>query len=106
MIKKTIFKYVIFVAAAIILLSVGKDIIVKISVERGVEFITGLKLSMGGFRIGVIDPAVDIRNLRLNNPAGFKDPVMADMPEIYMAYDLIPAFKGEIHIRKARLYLK
>ena len=96
---------IILVGALVVLLvlSFAKDLIVKASVEKGTELVTGLKLSIGSFRVGLINTLVDIKNLRLFNPAGFKDRTMIDMPEIYVDYDLGAILGGKIHLTKVRL---
>ena len=97
---------IIAVAVALIIVSAGKDLIIKTSVEKGVEMVTGLKLAIGGFRAGLLNSLVDIRNLKLHNPAGFKDPLMADVPRIYIAYDLPAYLRGVTHLKDVRLDLK
>ncbi len=94
------------IVVVIAVLAFAKDMVIKMSVEKGVELVTGLKLSMGTLRVGIIKTLVDIRNLRLFNPANFKDRVMLDMPEIYVAYDLPALMKGKVHLSEARIALK
>lgn len=94
------------VVAALIAVTVGKDLIIKASVEKGVEVVTGLKLTIGGFRTGILASIVDIRDLKLQNPAGFKDRTMADVPGIYIAYDLPAILRGATHLKEVRLDLK
>lgn len=97
---------IIAIAVAVIIVSIGKDLIIKTAVEKGVELVTGLKLTIGGFRAGILNSVIDIRKLDLHNPAGFKDPLMADVPEVYVAYDLPAIIKGNIHLKEVRLDLK
>ncbi len=103
---KKLFIAIIIIMTALLILSVTKDIIIKTSVEKGVEFVTGLKLSIQSFRAGVLRSVVDIKNIKLFNPPGYKDPMMADVPEIYVDYDLGAIMKGKVHLPKARINLK
>ncbi len=96
----TVVMVVIFVAA------LAKDIIIKVSIEKGVELVTGLKLDIGGLNVGVLRPIVDIKNLKLLNPANFPDKTMIDMSGIYVNYDLPAIISGKIHLREVRLALK
>ncbi|MBU0895276.1 MAG: hypothetical protein KJ584_01625, partial [Candidatus Omnitrophica bacterium] len=60
-------KYAKIVAAVVIIIFVAafaKDAIIKVSVEKGVELVTGLKLSIGGLNVGVFKPVVNIKNLK------------------------------------------
>lgn len=94
------------ILAAILVLAAAKDLIIKTSVENGVEFVTGLKLSMASLRAGIINTVVDIKNLRLFNPAGFLDRTMLVMPEIYVNYNLPAILGGKIHLPEARIAMK
>ncbi|MDO8525410.1 MAG: hypothetical protein Q7S07_02860, partial [Candidatus Omnitrophota bacterium] len=67
---------------------------------------TGLTLKMGSFKAGLINTTVDIKNLKLFNPPGFKDRLMIDMPRIYVDYDLPAIIKGKIHLTELRLNLR
>ncbi len=83
-----------------------KDVIVKVSVERAVEYVTGLKLRIHSFHVGILNPVVRIRGLVLYNPRQFPEKVMAEMPEIYIDYDLPAILRNDIHLREIRIALK
>jgi len=94
------------ILAFFFILGISKDLIVKVAVEKGVEVVTGLKLNMSAFRVGIFNSVVDIRDLKLFNPSGFQDRTMVDMPQIYVAYDLPSMFTGKVHLKKVSIYLK
>jgi hypothetical protein len=89
-----------------VLVFLAKDAIIKTSVEKGVELVTGLPLTMQSFKVGIVNTMVGIKGLMLHNPKGFNDNVMIDMPEIYVHYDLPAIFKGMIHLQEVRLDLR
>lgn len=97
---------IISILAALVVVSVLKDFVVKVVVEKGVEVVTGLKLSVRSFNVGIFRTAVSIRSLKLFNPKSFKDRIMIDMPLVYVSYDLPAIIGGKIHLRKAVLDLK
>ncbi|MFA5144251.1 MAG: hypothetical protein WC522_08855 [Candidatus Omnitrophota bacterium] len=102
-------KWMVVVAgilAMLLVLGAAKDLVIKIAVESGAQIATGLKLKIGGFRVGILNTLVDIRNLRILNPAGFKDKNMLNMPEIYVDYDLGAIFKGKVHLTEARINMQ
>ena len=103
--KKIIF-IVVGTFIALVIISVIKDMVIKISVEKGVEFVTGLPLSTKGFNVGIARTVVNIRGLELFNPKSFKDRMMLDMPEIYVDYDLPAIIGGKVHLRNVRLDMK
>lgn len=94
------------VIAIAIVLSFIKDIVIKISAEKGVELVTGLPLRIQSFRLGLIRQLIGIKRLVLFNPRGFRDRVMLDMPEIYINYDLPAVIKGVIHLEDMRINVK
>ncbi len=96
----------VVIVVAVFIAAIAKDTIIKISVEKGAEIVTGLKLSIGGLNVGIFKPVVDIRNLRLLNPRNFPDKTMIEMPEIYVKYDLPAILGGKIHLPEVRLALK
>ena len=102
------FLIMLLVAGGVVffIFSLAKDIIIKTSVEKGVELVTGLKLTIGSLNVGIFKPAVAIKNLALLNPAGFSDRAMLDMPEIYVNYDLLAILGGNIHLPEVGLGLK
>ena len=98
----------IIVIALIAVLALGfiKNSAAKFAVESAAEIVTGLKLRMGGMDLGIINTSVKIKNLKLYNPAGYKDRVMIDMPGAYVKYDLMSIFSGKVHIEDMAIYLK
>jgi len=96
----------VYALAAFLVLAVVKDVVIKVVVEQGVGIVTGLKLKMGSFKVGLINTLVDIRNLRLLNPPNFKDRDMVNMPRIYVAYDLPAIIGGKIHLKDIVINLK
>jgi len=97
---------VVWVVVALFALSIAKDLIVKISVEKGVEFATGLKIGIRSMNVGIFKTAVRIKGLKVFNPRQFKDRLMVDMPEIYVDYDLPAILTGNIHLKNLRINLK
>ena len=88
------------------LLFVGKNLIAKTSVIRGVKTVTGLTLDMGSMNVGIRNTLVSINNMKLYNPAGYTDKVMVDMPEIYIDYNLSSFLKRKAHLEEVRIDLK
>ncbi|MDD5496197.1 MAG: AsmA family protein [Candidatus Omnitrophica bacterium] len=94
------------ILAVIFILSLAKDMIIKVSVEKGVNLVTGLRLKMGSLKVGLLGTLVQIKDLELLNPAGYKDRTMLDMPEVFVDYALMPLLKGKIYLTEVRIDLK
>lgn len=87
-------------------LCLAKNAIAKMAVSGGVKAITGLKLELQNMDVGFLRTAVGIKGLRLFNPRGFSDPMMAEIPELRVDYDLPAFFRGKVHLEEVKLYLK
>ncbi len=94
----------IVVLVAVVLL--GKNVIARIAVTRGVKAVTGLRLEIKSLEVGLRSTMVRVKGLRVMNPPGFTDPVMLDAPEIYVNYDLGSLLKGHPHLEEVRLNLE
>jgi hypothetical protein len=94
------------VLVGLFILGVLKDAVIKVGVETGVQVVTGLKMKIGSFGVGLMNTLVDIKNLRIMNPAGFKDKNMLNMSEIYVDYDLPAIFGGKVHLTEARINMQ
>jgi len=84
----------------------GKDIIAKSILLNWINAKTEAKIDIKDLHIGLIDTLFGVEGLRLSNPADFPDRLMADMPEIYLDYNLGSLIRRKIHIEEMRLNLK
>jgi hypothetical protein len=88
------------------ILIAARNIIVRVCLEQEVRVITGLNLDIGKLDIGFGEPTVAIKDLKLYNPSGYTDPVMADVGEIYFRYKPGDMLKGKIYLYELRITLK
>lgn len=102
-IVKSIITIVLVVA---IVLVFAKNLIAKAVIENGVSLITGLPLKIEKFDINLLRSYVGIKNMRLENPSGFPEKTMLDMPEIYVDYNLGDLTKGKVHLEEIRIDMK
>ena len=103
--KKTIY-IIAGILIALLVLSFFKDTIIKISVEKIVANVTGLRLKIKSMKVGILNSSVSIKGLRVFNPKNFPDKLMVDMPKIYVLYDLGAIMGGKIHLKDLNLDLK
>lgn len=104
-------KRVVVVVSAVLVLLIGigvlaKNVIAKIAVTSGVKAITGLELRIRRMDVGLFSGGLGIEGLQIFNPAGFHEPVMVDMPEIFVRYDAGALIQGRIHLPEVRLNLR
>jgi uncharacterized protein involved in outer membrane biogenesis len=100
---KGVSKVLIVIAVVLVGLVLAKDAIAKAAVIAGVRTVTGLPMEIKSMNVGA--SSVGIKGVRVLNPAGFPEPLMVDIPEVKVAYDLGALIGGKVHLKQARLYL-
>lgn len=103
--KKSL-KIVLIVAISFFLLSMLKDQIIKTMVTAVASQITGTKVKIQGFSLGIIKQAVRIKGCKAYNPEGFPAGVMVDLAQIYVDSDLSAILKGKLHLEEVSVDLK
>ncbi len=99
-------RILVIAVVVVVAIGIGKNLLAQAVVTGGVKAITGLNLSIRSMDVGALKSAVGIKGLRLHNPSGFSDPVMVDLPDIYVDYDLGAFLGGKVHLESVRLNLK
>lgn len=98
-----LFKIILVFSIIVGVLIVGKNIIVKIAIEKGVQVATGLPLEIKKLDIGIVSSHIGITDLSLLNPSGFPKGVMFHASEIFVDYHLGDMLKGKVHLEDVRL---
>ncbi len=100
----------LFVAAVVVTVGIGlglaKDLIAQAAVTRGVQALTGLRVRMDRLHVGLLRQVVHVQGLRVLNPEGFQDPMMVDLPELYVDYDLLAFLGGKVHLKEVRVHVR
>lgn len=86
--------------------ALAKNVIAQLAIINGVKKITGLDLEVRGVNVGIVKTFLSLNDLKILNPGGFSEKVMADFPEIYAYYNFGDFFKGKAHFEELRLNLK
>jgi len=103
---KKIIPIIVIVAAIMFGLIFTKNTLASAAISAGVNAVTGLGMKMRSVDVGIVKTLINIKGLKIYNPRGFSDRVMADIPELYIDYDLGALFKGNVHLEKMKLNLK
>ncbi|MBI5144211.1 MAG: hypothetical protein HZA30_04005 [Candidatus Omnitrophica bacterium] len=101
--KMFIFIIIIFLILGLLL---AKNAILKLTLEKAVRAISGLRLSIGAIDVGLIKPLLKVQRLTLLNPDKFPDRIMFEIPLLYIRYDIGSLFKNKIHLEDMTLELK
>lgn len=95
---KKILSVALIVVAVLFVLGQVKDTAVKSVVTAVASNITGAPIHIGEFSLGIVRPAVHIKDFKMYNPQGFPGGEMVDIPQISVQYDLLSILKGKIHL--------
>lgn len=96
---------VLALLAAVVVLLIFKDGILKKIAEARVQSETGLKASIGEFHVSLRSGAVHLKDFKLLNTREFGDSPLLDMPEIYVLLDVRQAAGSKLHFKEVRFNL-
>jgi hypothetical protein len=107
---KFLFKWLLrlFLLAVVLLVIflLSLDSILRVMVEHNIRAQTGMEAEIGRFHLGLLEPVVQIENLRIYNPPDFGGTPFLNIPEIHVEYDRAALkAKKEIHITLMRFNL-
>jgi len=104
-IKKWI-KRLVGLGLLVLILNYGFETYCRLALEKLISTMVGLRTSIDEFDIGVANSDIEINDLFIFNPKGFKDRRMIDIPRIYIDFDFHALFKKEINFKKLELDVK
>jgi uncharacterized protein involved in outer membrane biogenesis len=106
---KFIFKWLLrlFILAVVlvVVLLLSYNSILRVAMEHQIRAQTGMDAEIGKFSLGLIEPTLEIKDLKIYNPPDFGGTPFLDIPEIHVEYDRAALAKREIHITLMRLNL-
>ncbi|MCP4650544.1 MAG: AsmA family protein [PVC group bacterium] len=106
MIKKIGITLLAIVVILFVVVAIGKNVIAKTAITKGVYSITGLTLQIDSMDVGIVKTLIGIKGLKLFNPPQFTEQIMIDLPEIHVDYDLQAFLDKKVHLEEIRLNLK
>ena len=81
------------------------DTILRVMVQRNIRAQTGMDVEIGQFHLGLREPVVTIKDLKLHNPADFGGTPFLVIPEIHVEYDRAALATNQIHLTLLRFNL-
>jgi uncharacterized protein involved in outer membrane biogenesis len=106
---KWIFKWLlrlfILVIVVIVIFILSLDSILRLVVEHNIRAQTGMDAEIGRFHVGLLEPVIEIQNLKLYNPPAFGGTPFLDIPEIHAEYDPVALADHKIHLTLLRFNL-
>jgi hypothetical protein len=99
-------KIILGIMLLVVIISIAKDKIIEISVENICTHVIGTKLDIASMQVGIVRPVVAIKGMKLYNPKGYPTKIMAEIPEIYVHYNLPEMVKGKLYLEELRFSMK
>ena len=81
------------------------DTLLRVMVQKNIRAQTGMVAEIGQFHLGLLEPVVTIKDLKLHNPADFGGTPFLVIPEIHIEYDRAALATNQIHITLLRFNL-
>ena len=104
--KKILIATFMLIIFVVIVLVIARNSIVKTAIIKGVEAAAGVEVKIQDVDIGLFNSYATIKYLKVYNPAQFSDRLMADIPQIYLDYDLAGFLKNKVHFKKLKIEIK
>jgi hypothetical protein len=106
---KWIFKWLfrLFIAAVVlaVIFSLSLNSILRVVIEHNIRKQTGMDAEIGRFKLGILEPTIEIQNLKIYNSTNFAGTPFLDIPEIHVEYDRAALAHREIHVTLLRFNL-
>jgi len=106
---KTILKWFAVVVLLLVVLAVifllSLDTILRTVAVNRIRAQTGMDVEIGQFHLGLLDPVVTIKDLKIHNPPAFGGTPFLSIPEIHVEYDRDALKKNQIHLTLVRFNL-
>ena len=106
---KFVFKWMfrLFLLAVVlgVIAVLSMDSVVRVVMERNIRKQTGMDAEIGRVSIGLTEPRMEIRDLKLFNPPNFGGTLFLDIPEIHVEYDRVALAESRLHLTLVRFNL-
>jgi hypothetical protein len=98
---RLLFLAIVLVVAAVLSL----DSIMRVLMEHRIRAQTGMDAEIGRVSIGLLEPRVEILDLKLFNPPDFGGTPFLNIPEIHVEYDRAALALSKLHLTLVRFNL-
>jgi len=102
---KWLFRLFLLAVVLAIILLLSYNSILRAMMEHRIRAQTGMDAQIGKFSVGLLEPTVEIQDLRLYNPPAFGGTPFLKIPEIHVEYDRAALARHELRINLLRLNL-
>jgi len=101
---KKVFLWLGIVAVAVVVASLlGRSLLIKQGLQSGVKKSLGMELTIREINVGLFRTDIRVEGLKIYNPEGFEGELLADLPLIFVDYELGPMLKDKVHLHEVEL---
>ncbi|GEM_PF-1243113 len=105
--KKFFLTVFLLFLAVLALIYTARETLIRKGFESAVTALTGFETHVGNIHLQFPQAVIHLENLKIYNPKSFKKEIFADVPEIYVAPDLVAILRKEsLHFREIRFAVK
>lgn len=104
-ILKWFFGLVALLVVLVVVLFLSRDSILRVFMEHRIYAQTGMEAEIGKVHVGLMEPEMTIKDLKLYNPPDFGGTPFLNIKEIHIEYDRDALLKNKIHLTLMRFNL-
>jgi len=102
---KWLFRLFVLAVVLVVILLLSLNSILRVVMEHRIRAQTGMDAEIGKLTVGLLEPTLEIQNLRLYNPPAFGGTPFLNIPEIHLEYDRAALARHELHFTLVRINL-
>lgn len=96
----TITVVIVLIAGGLV---IARNILARQIIIKGVKAVTGMAVDIKSINIGLVHSGISVSGLKIYNPEGFTDKLLADCPEVYCDFDLPGLFRNRVHLGELKI---
>jgi uncharacterized protein involved in outer membrane biogenesis len=102
---KWVLRLVVLAVVLVIIFALSLDSLTRVYMEHQIRAQTGMDAEIGRVSIGLVEPRLEIRDLKLYNPPAYGGTLFIDIPEFHVEYDRLALAESKLHLTLVRLNL-
>ena len=103
-------KFLLVIVVLLVVLVAGvifaRNFLAKSIIEKAVEHVAGVDIKIDRVNLDLLNTNIEVKGIELLNPRGFETRLLANVPELFIDYDLKALFFKKIHLYQVKLNLK
>lgn len=102
---KWLLRLVIVAVVLVVVLLLSYNTVLRLIMEHNIRTQTGMDAEIGRVHVSLLEPTIEIQNLKIYSTKEFAGAQFIDIPEIHVEYDRDALLKKQIHVTLMRFNL-